>query len=125
MTDIQKSSHRAIGDIGEDIAVRYIEEKHLTIIERNYQIQWGEIDIIAKDGDFFVFVEVKYRKDESFWHPLDTFTPMKRRAFRRTVMHYLMKNKINPEMIRVDFIGIMPKLSGEGHRVWWMRGVEV
>lgn len=84
------------------------------------------MDIIARDGDFLIFIEVKYRKDESHGHPLDTFTPMKRKAMKRTVLHYIMKNKIDPEKIRIDFIGIMPKSDiSEGHRVWHIRGVEL
>lgn len=120
-----EKSHRSIWNKGEDMAVVFLQGKKYEIIERNYQIQWGEIDIIAQDGDFLVFVEVKYRKDESFGHPLDTFTPMKRKAMKRTVLYYTMKNKIDPEMIRIDFIGIMPKLEWEGHRVWHVRWVEV
>lgn len=121
---VQKS-HRSIWDRWEDLAVTFLQWKNYQIIERNYQIQWGEIDIIAKDGNMVVFIEVKYRKDESFGHPLDTFTPMKRKAMKRTVLYYVMKNKIDPEMIRIDFIGIMPKPDWVGHRVWHVRGVEV
>lgn len=49
---------------------------------------------------------------------------MKRRALRRTAFMYIHKNKIDPDMIRIDFIGIMPNTHG-GHRVWHVRGVAV
>jgi putative endonuclease len=117
-------SRRSIWDAWEDIAARYLSEKWLQVIERNYQIKWGEIDIIARDGDFFVFVEVRYRRDDSHGHPLDTFGVMKRRALRRTAFMYVHKYKIDPDMMRIDFIGIMPK-SEWGHKVWWVRGVGV
>jgi putative endonuclease len=124
MTETTKPSRRSIWDAWEDIAARYLSEKWLQIIERNYQIKWGEIDIIARDGDFFVFVEVRYRRDESHGHPLDTFGVMKRRALKRTAFMYVHKYKIDPDMMRIDFVGIMPK-SEWGHKVWWVRGVGV
>lgn len=117
-------SHRAIWDIWEDIAVRYLESKNYTIIERNHQIKWGEIDIIMQEGNITIFVEVKYRKNENYGHPLDTFTVAKRRAMKRTIMMYIHKNKIDLEKIRVDFIGIMPNDIG-WHRVWHVRGVDI
>lgn len=120
----QKQSRRSIGNAGEDIAVQYLESKWYTILERNYQIKWGEIDIIAMDGDITVFVEVRYRVNEDHGHPLDTFGMMKRRAMRRTLMLYVNKNKIDLDRVRVDFVGIMPKREW-GHRVWHVKGVEI
>jgi len=73
-----------------------------------------------------VFIEVRYRYDESHGHPLDTFTPMKRKAMKRAIMHYLMRKRISTEQVRVDFIGLMPKKDGTaGHRLWHVKGVEV
>jgi putative endonuclease len=117
-------SKRNIWYAWEDIAVKYLENKWWKILERNYQIKWWEIDIIALDDGFFVFVEVRYRKNEDHGHPLDTFGMMKRRSLKRTVFLYIHKNKIDPESIRVDFIWIMPK-DKWGHRVWHVRWVEV
>jgi putative endonuclease len=126
MKNIEKPSRRATGYNGEEIARRYLEEKWYTIVEMNYTIRGGEIDIIAEDGEIIVFVEVRYRFDESHAHPLDTFTPMKRRTLLRSVMFYVSKHRIPEERIRIDFIGIMPKKDGtEGHRLWHIRGVEM
>ena len=118
------ASHRSIWDAWEDIAVQYLESKWYTLIERNYQIKWGEIDIIMQDAMLTIFVEVKYRKNEDHWHPLDTFSWAKRRAMKRTIMLYVNKNKIDLENIRIDFIGIMLN-NIWGHRIWHVRGVEV
>lgn len=119
-------SRRATWDAWELVALRYLQEEWYEIVETNYTIQGGEIDIIAKQADIYIFVEVRYRYDESHGHPLDTFTPMKRRAMKRAIMHYLMRHHISPERARVDFIGLMPKKDGTvGHRLWHVRGVEV
>lgn len=117
-------SRRSIWDKWEQIAQEYLKNKGYTLVEMNYQVKWGEIDIIARDGEFWVFIEVRYRRDESHGHPLDTFGIMKRRALRRTAYMYVHKNKIDPDMMRIDFVGIMPR-SEWGHRVWHVRGVEV
>lgn len=119
-----KPSHRSIWDIGEDIAVKYLENKGYTLLERNFQIKGGEIDIIMNDEDFTIFIEVKYRKNENFWHPLDTFSVTKKRAMKRTVMLYIHKNKIDLEKIRIDFIGIMPN-DLWGHRIWHIRWIDI
>lgn len=119
-------SHRAIGDQWELTAIRYLQKKWYEIVEANYTIVGGEIDIIAKEWDIYIFVEVKYRYDESHGHPLDTFTYPKRRAMKRTIMHYLMKKWLTVEQVRVDFIGLMPKKDGtEGHRLWHVKGIEM
>lgn len=117
-------SHRSIWDIGEDIAVKYLESKWYQTIERNYQVKWWEIDIIMKDWEITIFVEVKYRKNEDYGHPLDTFSITKRRAMKRTIMLYINKNKIDLEQVRIDFIGIMPNTLC-GHRVWHVRGLDM
>ena len=119
-----KPSHRSIWDIGEDIAVKYLENKGYILLERNFQIKGGEIDIIMNDEDFTIFIEVKYRKNEDFWHPLDTFSMTKRRAMKRTIMLYVNKNKIDLEKIRIDFIGIMPN-DLWGHRIWHIRWIDI
>ncbi len=119
-------NRRATGNQGELTAIRYLQEHGYMILETNYTIVWGEIDIIAKECDIYIFVEVKYRYDESHGHPLDTFTYPKRRAMKRTIMHYLMKKWLTVEQARVDFIGLMPKKDGtEGHRLWHVKWVEV
>ena len=117
-------SNRSIWDIWEDIAVKYLESKKYTIIDRNYQVKGGEIDIIMWGWGLTIFVEVKYRKNEDYGHPLDTFSVEKKRAMKRTIMLYVAKNKIDLEKVRIDFIGIMPNNDG-GHRVWHVRGVEI
>ena len=57
------------GQKGETLAVRYLQKTGYRILEKNYRTNLGEIDIIAKDRDFIVFVEVKARQTESFGNP--------------------------------------------------------
>lgn len=126
MLDKQKSSRRARWDQWELTALRYLQEKWYSIIETNYTIQWGEIDIIAKEWEILIFIEVRYRFDESHGHPLDTFTSTKKKTMKRTIMYYLMKHGLSVDEVRVDFIGLMPKKDGTiGHRLWHVKGVDI
>lgn len=58
----EKENHREIGTVYENKAVLFLQEKGFQILERNFYTRFGEIDIIAMDRDYLVFVEVKYRK---------------------------------------------------------------
>ena len=120
------TSSRNIWNRWEITAIRYLQEKGYRILETNYTIQGGEIDIIAQDQGIYVFIEVRYRKNESYGHPLDTLTSTKRKALRRGIMYYVMKNSLDVDCIRFDFIGLMPKKDGTaGHRLWHGIGIEL
>lgn len=126
MVTLNAISRRSIWAKGEDIACLYLLKRGYTIIERNFQLKGGEIDIIAQDGEWTVFVEVRYRKNDIHAHPLDTFSIWKRRVLKRATFFYIQKWEINPENIRIDFIGIMPKKDGTfGHHLWHIKWVEM
>ncbi len=107
MTDTREK-----GNLGEDLAAKYLEDKGYTILKRNFHFgKTGEIDIIAeKDGEL-AFVEVKYRTNHSFGDPLESITPKKANTLRRTAEGYLYVNKITDKPCRIDIIII--KKSGD------------
>ncbi len=104
-------NNRATGNKGEDIAVWYLKLKLYKILARNYSAHTGEIDIIAKKGETYVFVEVKYRRDVSKGLPREAVNYYKQNKIRRTAQHYLAANKINEfnADIRFDVIEILGK----------------
>lgn len=118
-----KSSRKDIGNLWEDIAVKFLEKKWYHIVMRNFQVKWWEIDIVATSDKLTVFVEVRYRINDTHGHPLDTFSSSKRRAMKRAVMLYAQRYKIDLDAIRIDFIGIMP--IDWKHRVWHIKGVDI
>ena len=69
--------HIIVGEIGEDTTVKYLIDRGYSILGRNVKTGRGEIDIIAKDGDMIVFIEVKTRSVD------DTFSPLERVNRRR------------------------------------------
>jgi len=91
---------------GEDIAVRYLEQKKYEILCRNYRFGHGEIDIIANDNGIIVFVEVKTRKSLNFGKPEDSVTPKKRDQLRKIAEGYLFEHNIEDSECRFDVIAI-------------------
>ncbi|GAB4031016.1 MAG: YraN family protein [Elusimicrobiota bacterium] len=97
---------RSLGNIYEQKACEYLVSKGYLITERNFCVRGGEIDIIARDGDTLVFVEVKARRSEKSGEPLEAVTEEKRRRLGKAAMFYMNKNSVETENIRFDAIGI-------------------
>lgn len=96
------------GNIGEEIAKSYLINKGFSLLESNYYRSSGEIDIIAKDNNTIVFVEVKYRKSIKNGSPLEAINEKKKTKIINTAYHYITENNINENM-RFDVIGILNK----------------
>ena len=93
------------GNLGELLAALYLMLKGYKILERNYLIQGGEIDIIANDGKTLVFVEVKKRKDKSFAGGAEFVDAKKQKKIISTAMLYVQKKELECDM-RFDVIEI-------------------
>ncbi|MCX5845359.1 MAG: YraN family protein [Deltaproteobacteria bacterium] len=94
------------GKRGEDIAVAYLKNRGYRIIERNYKCLFGEIDIVAKDGDTVVFVEVKSRKSEKFGDPQGAVGREKQKKISRISLKYLEEKHLYPCDARFDVVAI-------------------
>jgi len=94
------------GKRGEDIAVAYLKNRGYRIIERNYKCLFGEIDIVAKDGDTVVFVEVKSRKSEKFGDPQGAVGWEKQKKISRISLKYLEEKHLYPCDARFDVVAI-------------------
>jgi putative endonuclease len=85
---------KEIGDIGEDYAVKYLTDKNYKIISRNFKSKIGEIDIIAENKEYIIFVEVKTRHINSLTHPYEAVNKTKQRKIINTARYYLMKYSV-------------------------------
>lgn len=85
-------NRRKIGNDYENKAAEYLKQEGFSIIERNFYSRNGEIDIIARDGRYLVFVEVKYRSDNSCGNPLEAVNASKQKRICRTAFYYCQKN---------------------------------
>lgn len=100
------AEHNNLGKDGEEQAARYLAEKGYCILQRNWRSGKHELDIIAKDGATYVFVEVKTRRDEDFGNPEEAVSNRKIRSIVTAADNYIRKFKIdNP--IRFDVVSII------------------
>lgn len=106
-------NNRKIGFEFERETVEFLQEKGYEIIKTNFTFgNVGEIDIVARDKGYLVFIEVKYRKDDRFGSPEYSLTPQKIGKIRRVAEAYLYVNKIQNQDCRFDFVGIT-KVDGK------------
>lgn len=99
-------SNRAIGNQGEELAVKYLQQLGYKILERNYQIKGGEIDIIAMERGELVLVEVKTRYSHQFGAPLESVTPWKLKHILKSALFYLNKISWGDKPYRIDVLAI-------------------
>ena len=98
---------RQIGILYEEKAARCLQAAGYEILERNYRCRAGEIDLIAKDHDFLVFVEVKYRENASMGTPLEAVGKTKQQKIRHSAAWYLAEKGLSLETrCRFDVVGI-------------------
>ena len=94
------------GDLGELIALRYLIKKGAKILEKNYRIKTGEIDIIAKIENELVFIEVKSRSSTRYGYPAEAVNYKKIRKISNVARYFMLINNINDVPIRFDVIEI-------------------
>jgi len=94
------------GDLGEDIACRYLLSKGAEILESNYKIKTGEIDIITKLENEIVFVEVKSRSNIKYGYPSEAVNYKKIKKIVNTAKYYILKKNLHNVPIRFDVIEV-------------------
>ena len=97
---------RKTGLIGEIRAAQYLRRKGYAIVAANYKTKTGEIDIIANDGEYTVFVEVKTRTSDEFGAPAEAIDAIKREKYYRVASEYLQRNKKMDTPCRFDVVEI-------------------
>ncbi|MCX7759654.1 MAG: YraN family protein [Hydrogenothermaceae bacterium] len=95
-----------IGKLKEDIAVKFLKERGYIIIERNFRKRFGEIDIIAKDGNCLVFVEVRSRSYDTFGKALESIDIKKRMKLSKMANYYLTNLNQHFDEVRFDVVSI-------------------
>ena len=102
------AEHNDFGKLGEELAVNYLIGKGYEILERNWHNIHKEVDIIAKDGQFLVFVEVKARRSSEYGEPDLAVTKRKQRMLIAAANAYITRNKLDVEA-RFDIVSIIFK----------------
>lgn len=113
---------RRIGEMGEDAASRYLTSKGYSVIERNFRLRCGELDIVAADGDgCMVFAEVKTRKNDEFGFPSEYVTERKRKKLRNTALLYCDGERCN---MRFDIIEVYYEFADNKMRITKINHIE-
>ncbi len=95
-----------LGKTGEDLACRELERRGYAIVARRYRRRRGELDIIARDGETVVFVEVKTRHDRAFGPAAEAVGFVKRRRMARLAMDYVLRHHLTNRPCRFDVVAI-------------------
>ena len=101
------TAHRQnIGKTGEDLAVAELEARGYAILARRYRTRHGEIDVVARERDTTVFVEVKARTSAEFGGGADAVTPWKQRRLVSMATDYLVRHRLTERPCRFDVVAI-------------------
>ena len=103
-----------LGIHGEELAAQFLIDRGLQILDRNWRIKEGELDIVAKSLDgIIVFVEVKTRTSIAFGDPLESITPEKAMRIQRLALAWLATHQRLGWSFRIDVAGILIGRTGE------------
>ena len=103
-----KETPQVLGGKGERIAAAFLRKKGYLILETGFRYGRGEIDIIARDGDYLVFVEVKTRRDLHFGGAEEAVDEKKRQQIRKVALGYLYRRHCPPPFCRFDVVAVCP-----------------
>jgi putative endonuclease len=104
------------GAWAETLAATHLEREGLRVLERNYRIRGGEVDLIARDGDVTVFLEVKQRSRNSHGAAGEFVTARKAALVRRAALHYLKRDDV-----ACRFDAVLIEGDPRAPRVTWLK----
>lgn len=102
-----RNNRQQFGKESEALAARHLKKNGYKILERNYRTKLGEIDIIARDRDTLVFVEVKAKRSDRFGSPKEAVTFKKQQKISRIALLYLNETNQNNAKARFDVVAIL------------------
>ena len=118
---IKKLTTKAIGDNTEALAANYLKAQGLTLATQNYSSKYGEIDLICKDGQTWVFVEVKYRRSAAYGGAISTISSTKQQKLKLCASFYLQQLEINEynTSCRFDVVALQGNLTQP--QITWLK----
>ena len=103
------------GLLGEELAAVYLKHAGYQIVEKNYRCPLGEVDIVARDGESLVFVEVKSRRSDKFGVPQLAVGAKKQEKLSKIALYYLKEKRLHGRQARFDVVAV--RILSEGNRV--------
>jgi putative endonuclease len=133
MPKIFTSEKQKIGEIGENIATKFLMKQNFSILDRNYTKKWGEIDIVAEKGGKLYFIEVKSasrdlpaqagtvkdisKETSDQYNPEDNMHPWKLKRLSRTIQTYLLQKNLDEKEWQVDLLVVFLSLKDKKAKV--------
>lgn len=108
--------HKQIGDHAEQIALNYLVQHGLSLVQANFYSRFGEIDLIMRDREGYIFVEVKQRK-AGLSHAIESITPAKQRKLVKTAQYFLLQLRRDVNC-RFDAVVI-----GTDNEIEWLKNI--
>ena len=99
-------STKQVGNFGEELACQFLKRQGYKILERNYRIRGGEIDIVARDGEYLAFIEVKTRYSHDYGLPSESITYFKIKSLLKTALFYIQKINWGDKGYRIDLVTV-------------------
>ncbi|MCX7719844.1 MAG: YraN family protein [Dictyoglomus thermophilum] len=106
-------NNKEIGKLGEDFTIDFLNKRGFIILERNYKVPLGEVDIIAQKGDLLIFIEVKTRRNLDFGIPAEAVDRTKQNRIKKIAELYISTKKPKFKKIRFDIMSIILSKSGK------------
>lgn len=107
----------ALGQRGEQIAMEYLRSRGLVVLDRNWRPRGqgvrGELDLVARDGDALVIIEVKTRRSIAYGSPVEAVTTRKMRSLRSLALAWLEHRSVHAPRIRFDVVAVTIPPAGQ------------
>ena len=116
------TARQSLGEYGERVAARHLIEHGMTLLDRNWRCDIGELDLVLREGDVLVFAEVKTRRSTSFGSPFEAVTAAKGARLRRLAARWLAEHDVHCAEVRIDLVGVLQDGRGAAE-VDHLRGV--
>ncbi len=101
------AQRQAVGEYGEGLAARHLQQSGLAVLDRNWRCSAGEIDIVARDGDVLVVCEVKTRSTVRYGTPFEAITATKAARLHRLGYAWAKAHGVRPRALRVDVVTVL------------------
>ena len=112
-----RDARKRLGRAGEAIAADHLRRRGYAIQEMNYRCPVGELDIVARDGEWWAFVEVRTRRGRAFGTPEESITPAKQRKLIELAQTYLQEHELSDVPWRIDVVAVQMDRQGKLQRI--------
>ena len=116
-------ANRELGEWGERIAVDYLNNHNVKIVDRNIRTNYGEIDILGQKDGVLIFFEVKTRRTEDFGNPEDAVNYTKQEHMRNSALEFIQSNQEIEMNWRIDVIAIYVGKKNKLHIRWFKNAI--